>query len=361
MKQVHIKQINFQNYRNFSEFSIDCTEGINIICGPNGSGKTNILESISLLSPGKGLKSAHFDDVCKSSERAWQSKFNLQSKIGIAEISMSHSLQERSRKLSYNGSKMSSSELPNLLNVVWLTPQMEDLFLGGASSRRKFLDRIVFNFDNNYAKTIVKYEHFLRERNKILSQGYSSAESSWLDTLEEKMTAEAEVIEKARKLAVDLMQKSIDSLDTPFPKAHLKLSVLSDGQENWGDFSEKYRAELKAKRQKDAYSGRANFGVHRSDLLVSYEDKKREARMCSTGEQKALLISLTLASIELIRHNTDSAPIILLDELFVHLDENRKKHLADYIIGSKLQTFITTTDIVGLDELAKLANIKNLL
>lgn len=361
MKQVHIKQINFQNYRNFSDLSMACSEGINIICGPNGSGKTNILESISLLSPGKGLKSAHFDDICKSGEHVWKSKFALQSKLGVAEIAMSHSLQERSRKLTYNGSKMSSSELPNLLNVVWLTPQMEDLFLGGASARRKFLDRIVYNFDNNHAKVIVKYEHFLRERNKILSQGYSAAESSWLDTLEEKMTAEAKSIEKARKVAVDLMQKSIDSLDTPFPKAHLKLSALIDNQESWDDFSENYKAELKAKRQKDAYSGRANFGVHRSDLLVSYEDKKREARMCSTGEQKALLISLTLASIELIRHNTDSNPIILLDELFVHLDENRKKHLADYIIGSKLQTFITTTDIVGLEELARIACIKNLI
>ena len=360
MKQVHIKQIDFQNYRNFSELCISCSEGINIICGANGSGKTNILESMSLLSPGKGLKSAHFDDICKSGEQGWQSKFNLQSKLGIAEISMSHSLQERSRKLSYNGSKMSSSELPNLLNVIWLTPQMEDLFLGGASARRKFLDRIVYNFDNNHAKVIVKYEHFLRERNKVLSQGYSAAESSWLDTLEEKMTEAAELIEKARKLAVDLMQKSIDSLDTPFPKAHLKLSYLHDEQNSWGDFSENYRAELKAKRQKDAYSGRANFGVHRSDLLVSYEDKKREARMCSTGEQKALLISLTLSSIELIRHNTGWAPIILLDELFVHLDDNRKKYLADYIINSKLQTFITTTDIVGLEELANSANIRYL-
>lgn len=360
MKQVDIKQINFQNYRNFSEFSITCSEGINIICGPNGSGKTNILESISLLSPGKGLKSTNFDDICKTGELAWKSAFSLQSKLGVAEVVMSHSLQERSRRLSYNGSKMSSSELSNLLNVVWITPQMEDLFLGGASARRKFLDRIVYNFNNSHAKVIVKYEHFLRERNKVLSQGYRANESSWLDTLEEKITVEAESIEKARSLAVDLMQKSIDSLNTPFPKARLNLSYLREDQASWESFSENYRVALKESRQKDAYSGRANFGVHRSDLLVFYEEKKRPARMCSTGEQKALLISLTLASIELIKHNTDSKPIILLDELFVHLDENRKKHLADYIIGSKLQTFITTTDIVGLEELAKSANLKNL-
>jgi DNA replication and repair protein RecF len=361
MKQVHIEQINVQNYRNFSTLSLDCTKGINIIRGPNGSGKTNILESISLLAPGKGLKSTHFDEICRTgSDNNWQSKFYLNSKLGTAEIAMSHVLKDRSRKISYNGAKIASSELSNLLNVVWLTPQMEDLFLSGANGRRKFLDRIVYNFNNSHAKAILKYEHFMRERNKILSQGYNNSKDSWLDTIEEKMALEAKSIAEARSLAVDLMQKAINSLDTPFPKAHLEISPLSEHEQEWPEFITEYKDLLRLNRQKDSYSGRTNFGVHRSDLLVSYEDKKRQARLCSTGEQKALLISLTLASIELIRHNTETTPIILLDELFVHLDEARKKHLANYIIDSKLQTFITTTDIVGLEELAKISQIIDL-
>lgn len=360
MKQVHLEQINIRNYRNFSELSLDFAEGVNIIIGPNGSGKTNILESMSLLSPGRGLKSAHFNDICRVDTDAWQTEFYLQSKLGRAEIITSFSAQDRSRKISYNGSKMASNEFSNLLNVVWLTPQMEGLFLGGTSARRKFLDRIVYNFDNKHAKAITKYEHFMRERNKILSQGDLISQSSWLGTLEENMAKEAESIESARQNAMILMQEAIDSLDTPFPKAHLEISKLSEEQEGWVDFIEGYMLVLANNRQKDSYSGRTNFGVHKSDLLVSHKEQQRQARLCSTGEQKALLISVILASIEFILRNTKTTPILLLDELFVHLDDSRKKHLAEYITSSNLQTFITITDIIGIEQLAKNAHIIDL-
>jgi len=360
MKKVQLEQINVRNYRNFSELQLDFTEGINIIVGPNGSGKTSILEAISLLSPGKGLKSAHFDDICKSGASIWQTEFRLQSKLGKAEITTSFSAKNRARKINYNGSKITSSELSNLLNVVWLTPQMEDLFIGGTSNRRKFLDRIVYNFDSRHAKAIVKYEHFMRERNKILSQRDFMSQSAWLATLEEKMTIEAKSIEYARQNAMSLMQEAIDSLDTPFPKAYLEISSLFKEQGKEVEFIENYMSMLSINRQKDAYSGRTNFGVHKSDLIVLHKSQKRQARLCSTGEQKALLISVILASIEFILRNTQTTPIILLDELFVHLDDSRKKHLAEYITSSKLQTFITATDIMGIEQLAKKAHIIDL-
>jgi len=360
MKKVYLKQIKAQNYRNFSELSLNFMDGINIIVGSNGSGKTNILESVSLLSPGKGLKSAHFDDICKVGTGSWQTDFHLQSKLGSAEISTSFLAREKSRKINYNGSRIASSELSNLLNVIWLTPQMEGLFLGGASSRRRFLDRIVFNFDHNHAKKIATYEHFMRERNKILSQGDFVSQGSWLTTLEEKMTVEANCIERARKEAIALMQESIDVLDTQFPKASLAISKLSEEQDNWDEFMESYMSILANNRQKDSYSGRTNFGVNKSDLIVFHKAQQRSAGLCSTGEQKALLISVILASIEFILHNTQTTPILLLDELFVHLDDTRKKHLAEYITSSKLQTFITATDIIGIEDLAANAHIINL-
>lgn len=357
MKQAYLKKINLKNYRNFLEIGLDFTQAINIIIGPNGSGKTNILESISLLSPGKGLKSAHFNDICKSGANSWETEFCAQSKLGSAEIATSFSVQDRSRKITYNGSAISSGELSNLLNIVWLTPQMEDLFLSGPGHRRKFLDRIVYNFDSNHAKNITKYEHFVRERNKVLLDRDFMSQSSWLTSLEEKISIEAKSIEDARQNAMSLMQEAIDSLDTPFPKAYLQISDLFEEHGDCTDFIQKYRDILAANRQKDSYSGRANFGVHKSDLIVTHKDQQRQARFCSTGEQKALLISVVLASIEFILINTKATPILLLDELFVHLDDIRKKYLAEYIIGSNLQTFITTTDIIGIEELAANANI----
>jgi DNA replication and repair protein RecF len=360
MKKVHLEQINVQNYRNFSELLLDFTNGINIIIGLNGSGKTSILEAISLLSPGKGLKLANFNDVCKSGAGTWKTEFRLQSKLGKAEITTDFSTKNKLRKISYNGSKIASSELSNLLNVVWLTPQMEDLFLGSSSNRRRFLDRIVYNYDTRHAKALVKYEHFMRERNKILSQKDFMSQYSWLTTLEEKMAIEAKSIEYARQNAMNLMQESIDLLETPFPKAYLEISELFKEQGKIDGFIESYMHILKMNRQKDSYSSRTNFGVHKSDLLVSHKSQERLARICSTGEQKALLISVILASIEFILRNTQTTPIILLDELFVHLDDCKKKHLAEYITSSKLQTFITATDIIGIEQLAKNAHIIDL-
>ena len=153
------------------------------------------------------------------------------------------------------------------------------------------------------------------------------------------------------------MQAAIDSLDTKFPKAQLKISPLYTEPVKDEAFIENYIATLANNRQKDCYSGRTNFGVHKTDLLVFHELEHRPAQLCSTGEQKALLISVILASVESVLQNTQTTPIILLDELFVHLDESRKKHLADYITVSKLQTFITTTDIIGIEDLAANAHI----
>lgn len=357
MKQAYIKKINLRNYRNLSELFLRCAPGINIIVGPNGSGKTNILESMSLLSPGKGLKSVHFDDLCKDGSDSWQAAFDIQSKLGSAEIISSFSLRAKSRKITYNGSSVASGELPNLLNVVWLTPQMEDLFLSSPGNRRKFLDRIVYNFNAKHAQSITKYEHYVRERSKILQDRDFLSQSSWLTSLEEKIAIEAKIIESSRRDAMSLMHEAIDTLETPFPKAELCISDLHESQQDWEDFTKEYMAILANNRQKDSYSGRASFGVHKSDLMVSHKEQKRQARFCSTGEQKALLISVILASIEFILQNTKATPILLLDELFVHLDDVRKKHLAEYIISSKLQTFITTTDIVGIEVLAEIANI----
>ncbi|PCJ29347.1 MAG: DNA replication/repair protein RecF [Rickettsiales bacterium] len=360
MKKVYLESVELGNYRNFADLSLDFAQGMNIIKGPNGCGKTNILESVSFLSPGKGLKSANFDDICKFTHNSWSSNFHLQSKMGRAEISTSFSENERSRKINYNGSKLSGSELTNLLNVIWLTPQMEGLFLGGASARRRFLDRIVYNFDAKHAKNLKAYEHFMRQRNQALLQGDIYEQASWLTKLEEHMAIEASAIDASRREVAFLMQESIDKLETEFPKAQLEVMKLVENQQDTEGFLEYYTGALAASRKKDSYSGRTSFGVHKSDLLVFHKAHNAPAALCSTGEQKALLISIMLASIAALLENSNTTPILLLDELFIHLDEERKKHLSEYITSSKLQTFITTTDIVGIEDLAKNAHIIDL-
>lgn len=360
MKPVYLQQLSLENYRNFSEFSIKLDKGVNIIIGPNGSGKTNILESISFLSHGKGLKSAHFDEVSKHEEEKWTTNFKLKSKLGIAEIVSSYTRNDRSRKVLYNGSKISGSELSNLLNVIWLTPQMEGLFLGSSSARRKFLDRIVYSFDSSHAKNIITYDHYMRQRSKSLASGDLNSQDSWLGTLEKQMAEAAFKIATAREKVINLMQGVIDSLKTEFPKAELSITPLFESQEQWDSFESNYTQLLKGSRRKDFYSSRTNFGVHKADLNVLHKEKMQLAKLCSTGEQKALLISIVLASIESVIQNTQTTPILLLDELFVHLDNTRKNYLASYIMQGKLQTFITTTDMRGIEDLASKAHIINL-
>jgi len=357
MKQVYLQQLSVENYRNFSEFFIKLENGVNIIVGPNGSGKTNILESISFLSPGKGLKSAHFEEVSKDKKEKWITNFKLNSKLGIAEIISSYTRNDRSRKVLYNGSKISGSELSNLLNVIWLTPQMEGLFLDSSSARRKFLDRIVYSFDSTHAKNIIKYDHYMRQRSKSIAGGDLKSQDTWLRTLEKQMAEAAFKIATAREKVISLMQGVIDSLQTEFPKAELAVTPLFESKEQWNDFESSYTQLLEESRRKDYYSGRTNFGVHKTDLNVFHKEKMLAAKLCSTGEQKALLISIVLASIESVIQNTQTTPILLLDELFVHLDDTRKNYLASYIMQGKLQTFITTTDTIGIEDLASKAHI----
>ncbi len=360
MKKIYLENITASNYRNFTDLSLEFSDGVNIIVGPNGSGKTNILESISYLSPGRGLKSAKFDELVNNQKSSvgWETKFKLNSKLGTAEIHSIYHVQKNSRKINYNGSKMSAPELTALLNVMWLTPQMEGVFLDSASNRRRFFDRIVFNFDSSHAKRVTHYEHFIRERNKVLADsfgGQDQVSASWLDNLEAKITEHAKETHSARRKVLAHMQEAIDDLETKFTKPNLTLSPLQD--EGSDEFPDDYQQILKMNRVKDAKSGRSTFGVHKTDLIVFHKEKNRQAKICSTGEQKALLISIILAIIESMIKNTKSKPILLLDEIFVHLDDMRANYLSKYIMETNLQTFITTTDTNALQDLAKNAHI----
>ena len=370
MKKLNIQSINLRNYRNFRKLDIE-TKGQNIIfIGKNGTGKTNLLESISLLVPGRGLRSAALDDICHNDEKSWYSHFAINSKLGKAKITNNFTHSPRKRVIEYNGSKITNAELTNFLNIIWLTPQMDNIFLESASGRRRFLDRIVYNFYHNHAKEVYRYEHYVSERLRLLvksGQNNISSKNNWLDILEYKIVLAAKNIFINRNKVVAMIQESINNMDSTFPKATLQISSLSDQchkdylysdiQFNLETFDQNYSKILQDSRKKDSVTGKTNFGVHRNDFLVTHLEKNRLAKLCSTGEQKSMLISITLAKIEAIKKHQSVVPIMLLDELFVHLDHTNSNKLIAYILSSNMQVLITATDLNGIDKLKDFVKI----
>ncbi len=354
--KTYIEAIALKNYRNFSELKIDFNNNIIVILGDNGSGKTNILESISLLSPGNGLRGAKYEEITKNQQDGWFSNILFQSKLGSASVKYNFVSGTKIRNIEYNGSKITNSELLKLSNIIWLTPQMDGIFLSAAEQRRRFLDRIVYNFYPEHASNINKYTKLTSQRLKVLMSG-GGYDDSWLNILEQKISDFAMKISNMRKKSVAFLDDSIASLKGPFPQAKLSIKSLFEEEGDESNFLENYSICLKKNRSKDMITKRTNFGINKQELIVKHSDTNQMAKFCSTGQQKALLISILLGQIEANISIAKNTPILLLDELFLHLDDKRKDSLAQYIINSKLQTFITATDLSGIDMISEIAQL----
>ncbi len=353
VRKTYLNTIYLDNYRNFNSIKLDCSQDIVIIRGKNGVGKTNILEAISLLSLGKGIRSANYDEICKIGQDHWVSKFIMKSKLGLAEIITNYDLSSKGKLIYYNGIKIKNNELSNIVNIVWLTPQMDSIFLANRIDRKKLLDRIVYNFDANHAKNIMKYDYYMKERLRCLRYFPSMLNSSFIIQIEQKMSMYAQDIHIARNNILQWMQESIDSIDFTFLKVKLSISNLFfENQDKLllqnNNFIDVYTKALENTRVKDRDSGKTNFGIHKVDLFVTHPKKNNTAKFCSTGEQKEMLIAIIFAQINTIIRKTETTPIVLLDELFVRLDDHRKAYLADYLCTKRAQTFITTTDLIGV-------------
>lgn len=329
-----INELSLSHYRNLRALDISVNSSPILIIGDNGAGKTNILESISMLSPGRGLRGAKLDEIYSYQASSWHINSRVQSNLGVAQISTSYSAESSKRLVEFNGSKIANSELARLLKIIWLTPQMEGLFLGGSSDRRRFLDRMVYCFHPEHASVVNKYDYYLKERIKILQM--PSIDYSWLGIIEEKLSAEANLIMHRRKNTLDILSDALDKLESPFPKARLGITGNEFHSNEW------MQERLRESRELDRLSKRSNFGPHRSDLLVYYGEIPASQR--STGEQKAMLISMTIAQVLATQEYGNAKPILLLDEIFVHLDEVRREYLAEFLTGSGSQTWITSTE-----------------
>ncbi len=358
-----LRRLTLTNFRSYTCFNLEIGPEPVIITGHNGAGKTNILEAISFLSPGRGLRNAKLTDVDYAAEKPedylplpWGISTLVdtglgQMSIGTGRIEGSGKLAKRLVKID-GQAKRGQGELASVVSVLWVTPQMDPIFLSGASERRRFLDRLVYGFDPAHAERVAAYEYSMRERARLLQ--YHNPDPQWLATLETKMAARGTAIAKARHETADILQHFIWKSETPFPKA----TVGAEGQvEQWlkmmsyEDVEAQFRQELAASRREDASTGRTAIGPHRSDFVVIHDEKNMPAALCSTGEQKALLLSIVLAEARAKSEWKKSVPMVLLDEVVAHLDPNRRAALFEEIKDLKAQAWMTGTDALLFDAL----------
>lgn len=357
MSNICLQKLRLLNYRNFQDFEIKVDNNSVIIIGDNGSGKTNILEAISLFYPGKGLRYARLNEICKKEENYCSAYGLLKSKLGLAEIVTTITRDTNKRSSEFNGSKIPNNELSKLSSIIWLTPQMDGIFSSGLSDRRRFMDRIVYNFIPSHAKTFSKYEYYLHERIKFLEQ--EKVDIKWLELIEEKIAELSVEITINRLNILKEINQAVEDLNNNFPKAILSIEGIleEDVNNNNIDF---IKEQFLVHRNHDKISKRSNFGIHKSEFIVTHKEKNTIAKFCSTGEQKSMLIAIMLAQVNYSIKANVAIPILLLDEIFVHLDEQRRDYLIEYFLSIGVQIWVTATDLNGIGRLAQKSQIVKL-
>lgn len=326
------------------------------LAGPNGAGKTNLLEAISLLSPGRGLRGASLAEVGRRMPgeavgRAWAVSALVSDGEDETRLGTGTDSPGSSRRLTrVEGDTVPPGRLTDHLRPIWLTPAQDRLFLEAASDRRRFFDRLVFAAEPLHAAHAGAYDKALRERMRLLSDEAAAPDPVWLDALEGRMAEHGAAMAAARARTLSALQIEIDSRDDrPFPKAALTLTGEWETLAGQGiaedEIATRLIPALSGSRARDSSAGRGLTGPHRGDLAVVHAEKDRPASECSTGEQKALILNLVLAqAARLSRAISAPNPILLLDEVAAHLDPFRRAALADEIAALGLQVFLTGTD-----------------
>ncbi|MGR3621092.1 DNA replication/repair protein RecF [Pseudophaeobacter sp.] len=308
------------------------------IYGNNGAGKTNILEAVSLFSPGRGLRRASAAEMARRpQELGWKLKGVLKTPDQAYEVE-TWSENGGARQVRIDNKASSQIALGQICRVVWLVPVMDRLWVEAAEGRRRFLDRIVLSFDPTHAEATLAFEKAMRERNRLLKEQIRDA--AWYRILEAQMGAAGHRIHAARAATVQRLAAAQEGAETAFPTAQLEL-VQSEGDMPASEVE--YIAALAAGRGRDLAAGRTLIGPHRSDLVGHYAAKGIAAKDCSTGEQKALLVSLILANARALAASEGAPPILLLDEVAAHLDAGRRAALYDEICALGAQAWMTGT------------------
>jgi len=354
-----LSELALTDFRNYLEANIEVGgHRVIVLTGHNGAGKTSVLEAISLLSPGRGLRKAKLRDMThrRRDVNGWVVGAQVQGAQGAVHIGTgldSASRTERRVVKIDGGRPRTQQALAEHLSVSWQAPQMDGLFTDAQGERRQFLDRLVYNFDPQHVTRINTYDQLMRERTQVLQSDFP--DPVWLKTLEQKMAAQGLAIAAARLEMVDRLNRTIMLSESGFPKAHLSLEGEVEEALRRGeaaiDVEVAFAQRLERARPIDASAGRALKGTHRTVLTVLHLLKNMEAAFCSTGEQKALLLSILLAHARARKEWYGAAPVILLDEVVAHLDEKRRAELFYEIADLGAQTWMTGTDVADFSTL----------
>jgi len=353
---VRLTRVGLRNFRNYAELDLRLDGRHVCLYGANGSGKTNLLEAVSMLSPGRGLRGAEFADLIRQAPegetpRGWALSAGVRDGDIDRRLSLSLDIDEQGkfrRSARLDGVETAQADLGELMRVIWLTPSMDRVFAGPAGDRRRFLDRQVLAHFPSHAAVSAAYEKAMRQRNALLEQGRS--DPVWLDAIEVGMASAGAAIALHRVDAVKVMQEAILARpDGAFPKALIDLDGEFELQAANGvaltDIEQEIAVQLRDNRARDRAAGRTTEGVHRTDLRVIHAPKGLPAEQCSTGEQKALLIGLILANAQaLFERDFAPSPLLLLDEAAAHLDSDRRAALYDELAALGGQSWLTGTD-----------------
>jgi DNA replication and repair protein RecF len=356
MTAAHIRRLTLTNFRSYHAATLTLgAAGPVVLTGANGAGKTNLIEAISLLAPGRGLRRATLEEMAFSEgDGSWAVSAEIEGMLGLAALGTgidppAGEDAAPARRCRIDREAVSSAAaFADHLRVVWLTPAMDPLFNGPASERRRFLDRLVLAVDAQHSSRVAALERSLRSRNRLLEDSHS--DSHWLDAVEHETAEIAVAVAAARAETVGRLSAALAnarSQGSEFPDAEIELEGWMEKllpTQSATEIEDRYRDLLKANRARDAAAGRTLDGPHLSDLAVRHAGKGIAASDASTGEQKALLIRLVLAHAGLIKEMTGFAPVLLLDEVVAHLDPRRRAALYDALAALGTQVWMTGAD-----------------
>lgn len=333
---VPLTRLSLSDFRSYADLVLAPGPGLNILTGENGAGKTNVLEAVSLLAPGRGLRGAALAEMARA---GGSGGFALSGRLGEVELGTGTTPAAPERRLvRINGAAAAANSLGEWLSVLWLTPAMDRLFTESASGRRRFLDRLTLALAPGHAMHAARYEAAMRARNKLLS-GEEPADPAWLAALEARMAEHGAVLTAARADAIAALSAQLAA--APESVFARPLVAIEGGDEADADA---LAHALAAGRERDAAAGRTLTGPHRADLLVTHAGKGQPAGRCSTGEQKALLLAIILAHAGLVRARSGRPLLLLLDEVAAHLDPARRAALFERLGAIGGQVWMTGTE-----------------